>query len=152
MEKLRKIFLSRKEVTPDELKELVTKLEEHGCEVKISDLEEELSQMLENEEEIPFEEIEWCDIIFVLIGNSTDENDCVNKEIEEGSNQEKPIVGIYMGGNAECVPKSLEDYGSGLITNDINKITRILTGGKAQWEDEKGVSRKPKNTIDKSEC
>lgn len=151
MRKYNKIFISHQNVTDEEINELADKLKEHGCEVVTSNLEEEFPE-LSDEEEITFEQIEKCDAVLVLIGDGQNDNMCVEKEIKEADKNDKIIIGIYMGGSSKSVPKSLENFGDGLITNDINKILPVLDGDTCPWEDNTGYVRQPINKADKRDC
>lgn len=152
MKKYNKILLSKQNVSEDDLQTLIQQLEENECEVILSELEEKIEQLGDDEEIFIIEEVEKCDIVFVLIGGTEEENECVKKEIEEADKQEKLVIGIYMGGNAQSVPPALEKFGSGLITNDIIKIMSVLQGNECPWEDVTGGPRKPTKKIDTSEC
>jgi len=154
MKKYKKVFLSIKNVSKEDLDKLVEQLTSLGCEVRISDLADELEILMELEQDEQYisDEIEWCDLVFVVIGPSKEEDVCVNREIEEASNQDKTVVGIYAGGDEECVPSALENVGDGLITNDIEKIAAVIDGTPPIWEAPEGGARKKKNKIDTGNC
>ena len=154
MKKISKILLSHQNVPPEQIDEFAKNLEESECEVKISELEEESADLTEEEieERSIVEEIEECELVFVLIGSVEEENLCVRKEIEEADRQDKIVVGVYMGGGSESIPPALENSGSGLIINDIVRITSVLQGNPVPWETPAGTPRKPTKTIDKPDC
>lgn len=150
MRKYNKIFISHQNVNDEKIKELADQLEENGCEVMISNLEQQLPEL--SDEEITYEQIDECEVLLVLIGKGPNDNICVEKEIEEADRQDKIVVGIYMGGDEKSIPKSLENIGEGLIINDIKKILSVLDGNQCPWEDNRGFPRQPINKVDKRDC
>jgi hypothetical protein len=153
MKKYNKILVSHQNVDDEEIEKLIEQLEENECEVVVSELEEKVDELpKEEQDELLIQEIDECELVFVLIGPSEEENECVKREIEEANRQEKRIIGIYMGGGAASIPSALENFGSGLITNDIIKIVSILQGNPSPWEAPSGGTRQPTKKIDKPDC
>lgn len=150
---IKKVLLTANNLEEEEIKKLVLALEENECEVVISEIVNRDCKIEKLDDESIHEEVENCEIVFVLIGAEEKENICLEKQIEEAAGQEKKIVGIFMGGGrADCIPDGLETYGDGLITYDITKIIKVLEEIQIPWETPEGEPRKQKNTIDKRDC
>jgi|GEM_PF-2514842 len=152
MSKIKKVLLTTSSLEQGEIDKLVTSLEETDCEVVVSEVANKQCEIEEVEDEKIEKEIEDCEIVFVLIGPDETENECIEKQIEVAADQERQVVGIFMGGATGKVPSALETYGDGLISNDIIKIKKVLEGIQVPWENPQGQNRAQKNDIDKGDC
>ncbi len=152
MEKINKILLTTSNLETEEIAKMATSLEEIGCDVVISEFANNDCELDEVDDGKVLEEIDGCEVVFVLVGPNGEESECLEDQIEKAADHDKKIVGIFMGGTIGNVPSGLEVYGDGLITNDLTKIIKVLEGIVIPWENPEGANRTQQNNMDKGEC
>ena len=87
--------------------------------------------------------INWAGKVVVLITPDTKNHDWVDWEIEYANKLNKPIVGVWAPGSADCkVPEPLGKYADSIVGWNSERILEALDGSRA-FEDSDGTPRPP---------
>lgn len=91
--------------------------------------------------------IRWAGKIVVLITPETKDHEWVDWEIDFANKLNKPIIGVWPHGWANCeVPKSLDKYANAIVGWNSDRIIRALNG-ELIFEQPDGRPRSPQPII-----
>ena len=153
------VFISHFSKDDVHLQELKKRLEDNGCVVRNSSVEEN-----QKTSKVPKHKtierklnrlVKWAGTFICLIGEDTYTRPWVNYEIEEAHKQGKSIIGIFEYGCLDSVklPEAIKKYGSATIGwNSLDTLEDIMNGKLCPQETPSGINRDPISSIHRVIC
>ena len=146
-EQEKNIFVSHYHADAEKIEDLKNLIGKHGVDMRDSSIyEAKLKNNATNEKYIKYElikpQMQWAGTVVVLIGDKTADSDYVDWEIRTAAEMGKKIVGVYLqGAKDKDVPPALNEFGSGLVGWNGEKIVNAINGKDVDWEKSDGTPR-----------